>query len=661
MHNWVTRLPVSQPKWRQIAISVDYISAAEALGADGPLAQTLPGYQPRTSQIDLARTIEEVIVNEDTLVAEAGTGIGKTFAYLAPILLSNGKAIISTGTKQLQDQLFHKDLPALEKAIKMDLDCVMLKGRANYLCLHRLKQATSSLADSAHENFIQIKTIDKWSSDTKSGDIAEFKILPEDHRVWPKVTSNVDNCIGQECSDYKQCFVVKARQAAQAADVVVINHHLFCADLTLRETGFAELLPDADTIVIDEAHRLPEVASLFFGKSFSSRQLNELAKDVRAEVVESAPDMLDLTQLALSLPAAVARFRYALGQQGSRQAWRPMLAQEKVKASMDDLDEVLQELVSMLDAVAERSQGLAATYKRCLMTRDILRGFGEPVDEIIHWYETTRQGFVLHATPLAIDQAFTEHRQAFSSAWVFTSATLAVDGDFSHFCNRLGITDAITKVWGSPFNYEENALLYLPENMPEPAAQDYTSRVCELALPLIEGNAGGTFMLFTSHRALKLAAEHMRAEGLQPLVQGEAPRQTLLEDFRQAGNGLLLGTSSFWEGVDVRGAALSCVIIDKLPFASPGDPVLEARLQVMRKAGSNPFMDYQLPEAVISLKQGAGRLIRDAFDTGLLVICDPRIKTKPYGRKFLASLPPMPITDVAADAEHFLTEIAVEE
>lgn len=653
----MTHKPVSWQDWRQIAISVKYISAAEALGENGPLAETLSGYQPREDQIDLARTIEEVIVNQDTLVAEAGTGIGKTFAYLAPILLANGKAIISTGTKQLQDQLFHKDLPALEKAISMDLECVMLKGRANYLCLHRLRQAKQSMANNAHENFIQIKTIDAWSSDTPSGDIAEFKILPEDHRVWPSVTSTVDNCIGQECSDYSKCFVVKARQAAQAADVVVINHHLFCADLTLRETGFAELLPQADTIIIDEAHRLPEVASIFFGKSFSSRQLNELAKDVKAEILESAPDMLDLTQLATSLPAAVARFRYALGQQGSRMAWLPMLNRKEVKQTIDDLDELLVSLVEELDAISERSQGLAAAYKRTVMTRDILRGFGQPNDEVIHWYETSRIGFILHATPIAINQIFAEHREAFSSAWVFTSATLAVDGDFGHFCNRLGITDAITKIWGSPFNYADNALLYLPEGMPEPAAQDFTDRVCQEALPLIEANVGGTFMLFTSHRALKLAAEKMRQEGYSPQVQGEAPRQTLLEDFRASGNGLLLGTSSFWEGVDVRGAALSCVIIDKLPFASPGDPVLEARLQVMRKSGLNPFMDYQLPEAVISLKQGAGRLIRDVYDSGLLVICDPRIKTKPYGRKFLASLPPMPLTDSAEEARHFLSTV----
>ncbi len=630
------------------------MSAAEALGENGPLSDSLSGYQPREAQIEMARTIEEVITNKDTLVAEAGTGIGKTFAYLAPILLGEGKAIISTGTKQLQDQLFHKDLPALEKAIAMDLDCVMLKGRANYLCLHRLKQQVQSPSSDRHDNFVNIKHIDSWSSETKSGDIAQFKILPEDHRIWPSVTSTVDNCLGQECGDYNKCFVVNARKAAQSADVVVINHHLFCADLTLKETGFAELLPEADTIVIDEAHRLPEVASMFFGKTFSSRQLNEIAKDTRAEILEAAPDLLDLTQLITSLPPAVARFRYALGQPGERKAWQSMVNSGKVQHAIDEVDEVLQGLLDALDQVSERSQGLAACFKRVQLARDTLRNFGAPSEEVIHWYETSQQGFVLHATPLAINDIFAEHREAFSSAWVFTSATLAVENDFSHFCQRLGIVDALTKTWGSPFDYSKNALLYLPPKMPEPAAPTFTNQVCEQALPLIRANQGGTFMLFTSYRALKIAAEYVRSEGFQPLVQGEAPRQTLLEEFRQQGSGLLLGTSSFWEGVDVRGAALSCVIIDKLPFASPGEPVLEARLQVMRKAGHNPFMDYQLPEAVISLKQGAGRLIRDINDAGLLVICDPRLQTKPYGKKFLASLPPMPLTDNAVDALEFM-------
>ncbi len=618
------------------------MNASQALETDGPLAACLSGYQSRKPQIEMASAIEKTITDQSVLVAEAGTGIGKTFAYLAPLLMTECKAIISTGTKQLQDQLYSKDIPLLKKALSLNIRVELLKGRANYLCIYRLKVALETSAVQNHENFVNLKSIEAWGDDTGSGDRSEFSVLAEDHPVWPKVTSTIDNCLGQECSDYGDCFVVKARRAAQEADVIVINHHLFCADLALKETGFSELLPEVDTIIIDEAHRLPDVAIRFFGKSVSSRQLQDLAKDIQFELLNEAPDMPEVMTQSQNLPAAVARFRYALGKTGQKAAWQPMLNKPDIMQAVEDLDTVLKDLTDSLEAITERGQGLLTCFKRIVIQRDTLRSMTGENDDFINWFETTRSGFILYQTPLDISDIFQGHMQSQGSAWVFTSATLAVGEDFSHFRKQLGIESGSAEQWHSPFDYKSNALLYSPDGLPQPNAPDYMDCVIEKALPVLQANPGGCFFLFTSYRALQFVAEHLGKQiDRKILVQGDAPRQVLLDEFRQDGKSILLGTSSFWEGVDVRGRALSCVIIDKLPFSSPGDPVLEARLDSMRKKGLNPFMDYQLPQAVISLKQGAGRLIRDTKDKGLLMICDPRLRGKPYGKKFINSLPPM--------------------
>ncbi len=629
-------------------------SVADALGANGALSQSLSGFAPRQAQIEMADAVALAIEEKGVLVAEAGTGIGKTFAYLAPAMLSGSKCIISTGTKHLQDQLFKKDLPTLQKSLRLDLKAVLLKGRANYLCLYRLGKALSETRRGHFEDFAPLRQLDEWGAASKTGDKVEFTRWPEDHHLWPRVTSTSDNCVGQECPDYKQCFVVKARRAALEADLVVINHHLFCADLALKESGFGEILPSSDAIILDEAHQLPEVATRFFGKSISGRQLLDLCNDVNTEA-KNEGDMPELELLTGQIAPASNRLRMTLGRPGQRAAWLPMLHHETVKQALDSLYEHLSPLVAALDQFSERSGGMSACFRRAKQHLELLESLQQPHVDYVHWFETNRTGYILRSTPLDISAVFQNYMGQLSSAWVFTSATLAVGKNFQHFTRRLGIDEALTRQWTSPFDYQNNALLYLPTDLPFPQSPAFTSEAVRHALPLINANPGGTFFLFTSYRALQAAAEELRGwVDREVLVQGDAPRQELIERFRQSGNALLIATSSFWEGVDVRGQALSCVIIDKLPFASPGDPVLEARLNAMKEQGGSPFMDFQLPQAVISLKQGAGRLIRDITDEGLLAILDPRLTSKSYGRQFLASIPNMPRTHLESDAVSFL-------
>lgn len=631
----------------------------DVFASAGPLSQKLSGYQPRSGQLELAEAVEAVLNDHGLLVAEAGTGIGKTFAYLVPALLSGQKVMVSTGTKHLQDQLFKKDLPLLLSALNLQCDAVLLKGRSNYLCIYRLDQALKSLAQNAHRDFLLLRKLEDWRKLTPSGDRVEFSDVPEDHSVWAKVTSTADNCLGQECMDYKDCFVVKARRAAQDADLVVINHHLFCADLALRETGFGELLPLSDAVIIDEAHQLPEVALSFFGDSLSSRQLIELAKDIVAEALNEAPDMPDLREQATTFPVSVNRFRLALGDSGQRSAWLPALRNELIDNALDVLSRALSELGKTLEAAAERGVGLQTCYRRLIMVKQLLEGMAAEQEERIQWFETSRLGFVLRSTPFEIADRFQKHTERLNAAWVFTSATLAVGTDFRHFTSRLGLQPTREGQWSSPFDYQNSMLLLLPREMPLPSDLQHTRKVAELALELIALNSGGTFLLFTSYRALREAEQILKLRTKRKLLVqgGETTKQVLLGEFREAGDAVLLATSGFWEGVDVRGDALRCVIIDKLPFASPGDPVMEARFAAMRKQGQNPFNNHQLPQAVIALKQGAGRLIRDETDCGLLVICDPRIKAKSYGKVFLRSLPEAPVTDDPEAAKYFLQNL----
>lgn len=634
------------------------ISPVDILGADGPLARHLPGFAPRAPQQAMAEAVAAALARAEVLVTEAGTGTGKTFAYLVPALLFNNKVIISTGTKHLQDQLFHRDLPVLRDALKLPVNAALLKGRANYLCPHRLDMAVSDGRLPTRADVADLTKVNRWAGRTRCGDIAEVDDIAEDAAIWPWVTSTADNCLGQECPRLSDCFVLKARRAAQEADLVVVNHHLLLADMALKEEGFGELLPGAAAFIIDEAHQLPEMALQFFGTTVSSRQLTELSRDVVTEHAREAGDMPDLLRAADVLDHAVADTRIALGSTSRRAAWQEAAAQAAVTTALAAVETALARLQDLLREAAVRGAGLNQCWQRSVAMAERLAVFnGAEQTDHVQWFETYTRSFSLHLTPFEVGGTFQNQMSRFKAAWIFTSATLAVGDDFSHFRAHLGLNEAHTARWDSPFDYQRNALLYLPPRMPLPAAPEYTAAVITAALPVLQASGGRAFLLFTSHRALQEAAQRLRDVLPYPLlVQGTAPRRDLLHRFRELGNAVLLGTSSFWEGVDVRGEALSVVIIDKLPFASPGDPVLQARLDALRRRGGEPFHDAQLPQAVITLKQGVGRLIRAVDDRGVLMLCDPRLLSKSYGKVFLDSLPAMRRTRALADVQAFFAE-----
>ena len=627
-----------------MSLFADLKSAGELLGAEGPFAHHIDGFAPRIQQQQMSDAVEQALDNQSVLVCEAGTGTGKTFAYLVPALRFGKRVIISTGTKTLQDQLFHRDLPTVQKALVIPARVTMLKGRSNYLCIHRLDLLEHSGSAHAKHLIDDFQAIRQWAGKTSTGDVAEITGIDDDAPIWPQVTSTSENCLGQECNVFSDCHVVKARKRAQEADVVVINHHLLFSDMVLKEEGFGELLPSADAFIIDEAHQLPEIASNFFGQFLSGRQLLDLGRDVIAEQLTEAGDMPALARAAQDLEKELYDFRLALGMKKQRAPWSEIRDLPAVKGSMETIETQLQTLSDQLEEAAVRGKGLESCWQRSLELIHRLQAFSQAnEEERIQWYETTRRSFMLHDTPMNIAETFDKHARRYKSAWVYTSATLAVGDNFDHFTKRLGVENAETARWDSPFNFRDNSVLYLPEDLPEPNSPQHVEAVVDKALPILEACGGGAFMLFTSHRALRRAAELLEEKGFEAplLIQGNSPRNELLDTFRRLGNAVLLGTSSFWEGVDVRGEALSCVIIDKLPFVTPDDPVLQARMDALKKSGGNPFRDFLLPNAVITLKQGSGRLIRDVNDRGVLMLCDPRLVTKSYGKTFLKNMPPM--------------------
>ncbi len=635
------------------------LSVAECLGRDGPFATSLRGFAPRIQQQEMAETVAGALDSYRVLVCEAGTGTGKTFAYLVPAILSGRRVIVSTGTKSLQEQLFHRDLPLVTKSLGVPVKTALLKGRANYLC----PQRTGGYLDPSPEipsNLLpDLARIRSWAGTTRTGDISELSSMAENSPIWRYATSTVDNCLGQECPALPDCFVWKARRAAMEADILVVNHHLFFADMALRDGGFGELLPGADGIILDEAHQIAEVASQFFGTSLSSRQLTELAKDSLHAYYKEAGDLPDFTAIVDAVEKSVRDLRLSFGTQTRRAAWREIRHNPNVVAALEQLRESLAVLEKVLSGLAERGKELQNCHRR---GQEIGERFGQvtgddPETNNLQWFETHTRTFILHNTPLEIAETFGNRILSRKCAWVFTSATLAVNGSFSHITGRLGLHENDEGLWESPFDFARQTLSYFPPQLPLPSAPDFTRKVVEKAVPVLEASRGRAFILFTSYRALREAAELLADLIEFPLlVQGEAPRNQLLESFRTTPNAVLLGTSSFWEGVDVRGEALSCVIIDKLPFAAPNDPVLQSRYALIREQGGNPFMDYQLPQAVIALKQGVGRLIRDVSDRGVLVLCDPRLHSRPYGRMFLHSLPPMPRTGDIEDVRQFFNQ-----
>ncbi|QEP43415.1 ATP-dependent DNA helicase [Ectothiorhodospiraceae bacterium BW-2] len=624
----------------------------------GALASVIQGFQPREAQLAMAQAVKTTLDSQGTLVAEAGTGTGKTFAYLIPALLGGHKVFISTGTRNLQDQLFFKDLPLVRKALKSNVRAALLKGRANYLCPHRLELTQLGKRFQTRSEAADLQQILQWAGKSRHGDIAECDTVADSAPIWSKVTSTADNCLGAECEHLSRCFLQQARRQAQEADLVVINHHLFFASTALKSDGISELLPEPDTIIFDEAHQLYETATRLFGESLSGNQMLALVRDTLNEDRAAGGEDRQLPLEAEKLEQQLKAFRETLGREGQRSPWHELAHQAPVIAALEQLQQQLQQLQQQLEPQKERSKGLESCHHRCeQFATQLQRLTGEPQEEHIQWFETFSRSFSLYSSPLQIEQQFQQQMAQWPGcSWIFVSATLAVDNRFDHFCRQLGLDERLTTThsWPSPFDYRYQALLYVPTAMPEPSHPDYTHAVIDHAVPLIEQSKGGVFLLFTSYRALQQGAKLLQDRVSYPLlVQGESSRSALLEQFREHGNAVLLGTGSFWEGIDVRGEALTAVVIDKLPFASPGDPVLQARIDKMRREGANPFFDYQLPQAVITLKQGVGRLIRDVNDYGVLMLCDPRLTSRSYGATFIQSLPPMTRTRKAEVIERF--------
>ncbi|AXF20790.1 helicase [Burkholderia pyrrocinia] len=700
-------------------------------GEGGLLARALDGYRPRMSQIEMARAVASAMeasarrmpepeifetrkrparrlgdgdktaepganaaaaaetdsdAGDNTLIVEAGTGTGKTYAYLVPAMLWGGKVIVSTGTKHLQDQLFQRDIPTVRNALAVPVTVAMLKGRANYLCHYYLQRTADNGRLPSRQDTAYLQEIVRFAKITKSGDKAELASVPETAPVWSMVTSTRDNCLGQECPHYKECFVMQARREAQQADVVVVNHHLFFADIMLRDTGMAELLPNANTVIFDEAHQLPETATLFFGETLSTTQILELARDTVAEGLSHARDAVEWVKLGGDLERAARDLRLAFA---NDQIVRMSLAQlgddHPMFGALDALEAALDALASALASQAERAESLGACLRRARELQDLLAGWvapgaaeaaakadaaaagdkaasdGDP-NEKVRWVEVFAHTVQLHETPLSVAPIFAKQRAGVPRAWVFTSATLSVRGDFTHYAAQMGLSSRRSMTLASPFDYQAQGLLYVPRNLPQPSSPAFTDAVFDAALPAIEASGGGVFMLCTTLRAVDRIASKLRdvieSRGWNTplLVQGDASRTELLDRFRAYGNAILVGSQSFWEGVDVRGDALSLVVIDKLPFAPPDDPVLAARLDALTKKGLSPFAVHQLPQAVITLKQGAGRLIRAETDRGVLMICDTRLVDKPYGRRIWQSLPPFKRTREIAVVQDFFDE-----
>jgi ATP-dependent DNA helicase DinG len=714
----------------------------DIFAADGLLARQIDGYRPRASQIDMARavaaaleasgralpepamfdvqqrparrlqssaaqrasqdgnagasagTADDADGGENTLIVEAGTGTGKTFAYLVPAMLWGGKVVVSTGTKHLQDQLFQRDIPTVRDALAVPVSVAMLKGRANYLCHYYLQRTADNGRLPSRQETSYLQEIVRFAKITRTGDKAELASVPETAAVWSMVTSTRDNCLGQECPHYKECFVMQARREAQQADLVVVNHHLFFADIMLRDTGMAELLPTANTIIFDEAHQLPETATLFFGETLSTAQLLELARDSVAEGLGHARDAVDWVKLGAALERAARDVRLTFKEDSLRVSVGQLSGDHPLFAALDAVQVELDALAAALAGQAERAESIGACLRRARELQDLLSGWTTAPDlstepgrrdadagsetrtaepnggpgaesvpnEKVRWIEVFSHTVQLHETPLSVAPIFAKQRAGVPRAWVFTSATLSVRGDFTHYAAQMGLNARRSMTLPSPFDYETQGLLYVPRNLPQPSSPTFTDAVFDAALPAIEASGGGVFMLCTTLRAVDRIANKLRDTietrgwDMPLLVQGDASRTELLERFRAYGNAILVGSQSFWEGVDVRGDALSLVVIDKLPFAPPDDPVLSARLDALTKKGLSPFAVHQLPQAVITLKQGAGRLIRAETDRGVLMICDTRLVDKPYGRRIWQSLPPFKRTREIDVVREFFAE-----
>lgn len=614
-----------------------------AFSEDGLLSSNIQGFRPRAAQLEMAQAVGRAVKFATPAVVEAGTGTGKTFAYLVPALLSGKKNIVSTGSKNLQDQLFNRDLPTIQKALKYKGKVALLKGRANYLCLERLDQVVAMGVLGDKSVLADLSKVSKWHTSTKTGDLSECITIAEDSPILPQLVSTAESCLGSDCPHFKDCYVVQARRRAMEADVVVVNHHLFCADMAVKETGFGELIPEAELIIFDEAHQLPDIASQYFGQSLSSRQLFDICKDTNIVYRTELKDLAQLGKAADHLQKTVQDFRLLMGTEGSiRGNLRELFNDQKVVDGLTKVSENIDFLSEVIKKSLGRSETLDKIFERLAEVKVQLKKLSDTsVVGYCYWYEANGRSFGLHITPLTVADKFGEQLKNQQVGWVFTSATLEVGGKFDHFCQRLGIENAEQLVLQSPFDYANQSLLCVPRYLPDTNKSHTLNELGKMLMPVIEANNGRCFLLCTSYFMMRGLADFLREHSnLSVLLQGETSKARLLEKFIAEENSVLVATQSFWEGIDVRGDALSLVIIDKLPFTSPDEPLLRARMEDCRLQGGEPFNDIQIPEAVITLKQGVGRLIRDVTDRGVVIICDSRLVMRNYGKTFLKSLPP---------------------
>ena len=635
----------------------------DCLSEEGDFALANPNFKPRDVQQQMAVAVNDAIQNQTNLVVEAGTGVGKTFAYLLPALLSDKQLVVSTGTKNLQDQLFKRDLPAILKVLNLHPRTALLKGRNNYLCLYRLE---NTLASGRLPDPIAVKhlsTVNRWKDKTLSGDLGDLSVLPENSSVIPLVTSTVENCLSQDCPFIDECYLAAARERAKKAKVLVVNHHLLLADLVLKEDGFGELLPDTDIFVIDEAHHLSKTAYQFYGSSVTSRQISELCKEVELEYRTQVTDARDLLLDSERLAKEVKEFRMSLPDFDIKEEWRYNTDRQN---SLAKLLSKINQLIEVVKVNSDRTKALESCFERLLDFRHVIENFekeSDPSKQKINWYETNRGSFRLNTTPLDVAELFQASRQRYaSSSWIMTSATLTVNNRFDHYIKELGWSSVNQKHLPSSFDYQNQAYLYVPRNLPSPSSPQHTNAVIDASLPLLQTTAGRAFLLFTSHRALNQAAERLKEyQVFNCLVQGEGSKDELLQRFVSEEKSVLIATGSFWEGVDVSGYNLALVVIDKLPFASPDDPLLNAKIARCRQQNGNPFYELQIPDAVLSLKQGVGRLIRSVTDKGVVCVCDPRLVGKDYGGQFVNSLPDMKRTRNEDTVTKFLAEYLSDE
>ncbi|MFG6462762.1 ATP-dependent DNA helicase [Roseateles sp. DXS20W] len=665
LDDWLDALdqatPPAPPAADELAQAVE-----AAFDHDGPLARLDPGYKPREPQLQMTRAVARALSRRQALVVEAGTGVGKTFAYLVPALLAGSRALISTATKSLQDQLYLRDLPRLTKALNTPVRLALLKGRSSYLCLHRMKEARVSGEFPDRRTAMSLARIERWALGTATGDFAEIDGLDERSPIIPIVSSSRENCLGQECPDWKACYVVKARREAMEADVVVVNHHLFFADMTLRDTGVAELLPSVEIAIFDEAHQLAEAGVQFLGTLLGTAALIDFARDMLAQGLAHARGVNDWQGLHAGVEKAARELRLAaagaLATAGRelrgtlKLGWKERATQPAFGAALAGVEQACAGALEALTAVREAAPDFARLCERAQQLRDLARQFAaDPDPGDVRWIDISPHAARLVESPLDIRDAMQQQLEGPPKAWIFTSATLGDDERLTWFTEPAGLQDAEILRVGSPFDYAAHARLYVPRGFPKPAEPAHAPSVALLASRLARALGGRTFVLTTTLRNLQTVADALRerfeegGDAIAVLQQGALPKRVLLQRFLDNPASVLVGSASFWEGIDVPGEALQCVVIDKLPFPPPNDPLVEARVQRLEAEGRNAFSEYFIAEAAIALKQGAGRLIRTETDRGLLVVCDPRMAGMNYGRRLRAALPPM--TPVANEAE----------